>query len=90
MLVKEKNDWEHRTYFVGDVQLSPDRDKFLLVRWPDGSEERCKIWWRRETYHYSDHGNPGSATSDVPYVELNVHGVAVSVKLSSASIEVIL
>jgi len=87
MKVTEKNNWEHRTYFCDDGQLTPENAQFVWVHWPNDEHEKLPVNWAEETHHYSDHGHPGSATSMVPYVHTNANGIPVRLKLTKLNIQ---
>lgn len=88
MRVAEKNDWEYRTYWVGDLQLTPKTTKVIKTRFPDGSKHALQVEWRKEQHSYSDHGHQHNVTSDVPFVKVELHGAELRVKLSSLDAEV--
>ena len=87
MIVIEKNSWEHRTYYLGDEELTPVVKAVRLV-FPDGYTVVANLEWRYETHRYSDHGHESSADSIVPYVNVDVHGVMLTNKLSNFPAEV--
>lgn len=95
MQIVERNNWEHRTYYLGepvlgrgsregesDNRLTPKNCKALRLILENGSLVEFGVEWRQETHTYSDHGHPGSARSDVPYLRVDNFGLISHVKLS--------
>jgi len=84
--VKEKNDWERRTYFAGKKELEPNKFNSTYISWPDGTQEKVEVIWLSESHSYTDHNYSDTVTSMVPYVKINHLGLVITVKLSKLSI----
>ena len=84
--VTEKNNWEHRTYFAGQFQLTPEATTEVYVSWPNGAQERFDVQWQHETVAYSDHGITGYGKSYVPYITASLNGMPVKINLKQLEI----
>ncbi len=87
MKVTEKNDWEFRTYFLGETQLTADNCTQIVFERTDGAVIAAPVDWRREQHSYEDWGRTSHVTSEVPYLVLQQYGT--SVKLSEGSFNIL-
>jgi len=85
--VKERNDWDHLTYFAGPYKLAPVFTPEVLVVFPDGTRANYAVVWKEETSRGNDMGNVYSVKNQVPYIQVAVHGMFVHVKLTLLEIE---
>lgn len=94
--VQKRNEWQHDTYFYLDGEderhLSGSRApgvlKGVVVRWPDGLEDRLNVSVTSEWRHAYEQG-PGSYAAQTPVLEAGIilHGIEVSVDLSEFDID---
>ncbi len=85
--VREKDDWGNIQVFLGKTPFRYER-KTIKIQFPDGHEEVVKFYWAFVTTNVSDHGQNSSASSPVPFVLLNIHGLLVETRLGESKLKV--
>lgn len=60
-----------------------------LVHWPDGTETKETIRYRKGKMTYHDHGHEGQGPDEYSYVEAKVRGIKVELKLEGLKVKVL-
>jgi len=94
--VEKRNDWQHDTYFYLDEGMerhlsgagAPGTLKSVVVRWPDGLEDRLYVSASTEHRRAYEQGC-GSYAVQSPVLEVGVilHGIEMQVNLSEFEID---
>lgn len=76
-VVTEKNSWEHRTFYIGEKQITKGEfdGEILTIKWPNGIIEDVEVVFFEETRQAYDHGHTYDVSSDVPYFYKDINGV---------------
>ena len=85
-LFEEKNNWESLSYLVNGKEILARMIEQVKIAWPDGTLtwENCKS--REKSVSYSDHGHTYYATSDHLYVNVLLHGKALSLPVGDFNV----
>lgn len=70
----------HKTYFIGLNKISSNIDKIKL-EFPDGTIKTVNLLWKRVNKPYGDMGHTYDCYSDIPFIEINYHGVPVFIEI---------
>jgi hypothetical protein len=79
--IKVQNDWEYRTYYLGDQKINEKVGGTARVKWPDNTVEEIAFRSVWDTREYMDHGHRCSTRWYALLLTVNHHGHEIDVPL---------
>jgi hypothetical protein len=83
--VTVRSNWGYWDELDGEILKNGER---VNVRWPDGSETQETVRVEKTSFQSEDHGHRCDIPVHKAYVDVNVRGVAASIRLAGADLDV--
>lgn len=86
MKLTVKNNWEYRTFFLGETKIDEKQGGIAIVQFPDGVRVAAPFESAVKGHHYNDMGHDVYGTHWELIAVLNVHGQNIRVPLADLDI----